>query len=231
MAIRARQPRRVVEVLILGVALTTATGATAGGNGFGGYRIEITPTGLTPAAARVGAYSVLPTWVNNDSVERTVSFLDGRCTMVIPPGGSAACRSASLYAGTYRYHVSGTEANGEITVVPQRRSVALLSSRSIVRAGRRVVLSGRVEVAGIAVPPPYPQTITLLRRSSGSHRFEPFRRILCLPRTCRGYAWRVSIRPTATATYVARLADPREKVIWEDAESARVDVRLVGSSG
>jgi len=78
-----------------------------------------------------------------------------------------------------------------------------------------------------------PQWVTLLRRTTGS-AYVPVGRVhTCLTRDClpgEDDRWSVTIRPTRTATYVARSVDPAGKTIWVPAASSRIVVRVLPAS-
>lgn len=184
--------------------------------------------------------SVLPAWVNDDAVPHTVTTDDGACTITVPVGGMAWCeRALYLFAGTYGYRVSDlVDPVAEIVVLPNERRVTMVAPRTTVRSGQPVVLHGTVFAASIA---PFagmnmPQRITVLRRMAGSRRFVVIRRVRSRDRAIPGVPcycdpneniWSTTIRPRATASYIARIVDPPETTIWVRAQSARVAVSVI----
>ncbi len=221
--------------LALAVVLGTATIASAGSSGFGAATVRIGPNGLEPSSLRIAAYHDFTVWQNDDSVAHTLEFEDGRCSLTLAAGGRGSCERVFflLYAGTYRYRLGeGLDAYGEVVVKPNQRSVTMAASRATVRAGQSVTIGGTVSAGQIA--PGHgmnmPQWITLLRRTDPSRGFVPIRRVhSCLPRYCirDENRWSVTIRPTATATYVARSVDPPDRTVWAPATSSRLVVRVL----
>jgi len=218
--------------LALAVVLATASVASAGSVGYGGFEIRIDPSGISPAVVQLKASSSIPFWVNYDSAPHTLTFEDGQCTFTIATGGRdhAPCHHMLLYAGSYPYRVDDTlEAAGKVVVMPNRRWVTLVTSRVSVRSGQAVTFSGTVFAESVA---PFggfqPQQITLFRRGEKSRRFRPIQRAVSKfhPSPCGCDVWSVTIRPTATASYIARIVNRPEQVVWEEAESSRVVVRV-----
>lgn len=228
----------------LAVAALVATASAAGAGKIrpGGVTIAIGPGGPSPSSVRTPSPSVFG-WVNEDSVAHTVTLND-RCTLTIQPGESAACRVADAYrvfaVGTYRYRVSGTaQPEGEIVVTPNLRQVTLAASRARVRAGETVTFRGTVVAGavdwGLYPGPDLNHPVTLLRRVAGSKRFRAVGQASskrdvtsCNSLGCLTTgAWSVTVRPSATATYVARSSGDR---IWQDATSRPVVVRVTTSS-
>lgn len=198
--------------------------------------VTIAAEGVSPKSLVIKAANIRfsPVWTNLDTVAHTVTFDDGRCFVTIPAGGRDGCGpSALLFAGTFRYVVSNlVDPTGEIVVVPHERRVTMVASRASARSGQAVVLHGTVFVTNIG---PFggftPQTITVLRRVAGSRRFVVIRRVrsrFCPSPPCvsLGDAWSTTIRPRATATYVARIVDPPDKTVWKRAESRRIVIRV-----
>jgi len=194
--------------------LATAAAASAGSTGYGGFQIRIDPEGLSPVLVQLKASSVIPYRVNYDSVPHTLTFEDSRCTVTIPAGGRSYSPCLLLEAGTYRYRVSDTlEAAGEVVVSPNERRVTMVSSQATVRGGQAVAFSGTVfasSVAPFAGFIPQQHAITIFRRSEKSRRFRPIGRVLPKDRPSPCYCepnekpWSVTIRPAATATYIAK---------------------------
>ena len=228
--------------LALGVAAATsllavATGAAGRTSSFGAYEIEIGAGGAVPSPIRARAFNSLPFWMNRDAVAHTVTFLDGGCTFTVEPGGRGWCvgQAFPIYAGSYVYRVGDSDQiYAEIVIVRNERTVSMAASKKTVRAGRPVTLSGTVLAEATADPGHgFPQVVTLLRREEGSRRFIPVRRIRSdiegapapgpsgrlLPRS----AWRITVRPRSTATFVARAADDR---VWDPAESRRATIHV-----
>jgi hypothetical protein len=220
----------------MAVVLVTANVASAGPVGFGGARIRIAADGVSPRSLRLKALHNIPYWVNDDAVAHTVTFDDGRCLVTIPAGGRSGCEGAGSgfwrYAGTYGYRVSDlVEPEAEIVVLANERRVTMAASRATTRAGQAVTLQGTVFAEAIA---PFaganmPQTITVLRRVAGSRRFVVIRRVRSGNRP-GGDIWSTTIRPRATASYIARIVDRPEQTIWERAESRRIVVRVIAPS-
>jgi len=199
--------RRAVRGLFaLAVVLATASAASAGSTGYGGFQIRIDPEGLSPVVVQLPASHAIPFWVNYDSVPHTLTFEDSRCTITIPAGERAAapCHNMLLEAGAYRYRVSDTfEAQGAVVVLPNERRVTMVSSRATIRAGQAVTFSGTVFAASVA---PFggfilqQHAITIFRRGEGSRRFLPIRRVLPMDRPSPCYCdpneklWSVTIR-------------------------------------
>jgi len=233
--------RRAVRGLFaLAVVLATASAASAGSTGYGGFQIRIDPEGLSPVVVQLPASHAIPFWVNYDSVPHTLTFEDSRCTITIPAGERAAapCHNMLLEAGAYRYRVSDTfEAQGAVVVLPNERRVTMVSSRATIRAGQAVTFSGTVFAASVA---PFggfilqQHAITIFRRGEGSRRFLPIRRVLPMDRPSPCYCdpneklWSVTIRPIATATFIALIVDNQST--WKEAESHRVVVRVTAAS-
>ena len=214
-------------VALTGVLITAAAGSAAPLS-YGVVQIKITPAGLSPPSVRVKAEHVLPVWINEDSISHTLSFDEG-CKVTVAAGSrhNASCGGRLLKTGTHRYQINELpNVEGQLVVVPNERRVTLRSSRREARVGQPVTFSGTIVVENIAFSPPYGQTITLLRRNQDARRFVPIERVVCLPRSCRNYAWSITLRPTATATYVARIQDKPGSVIWERADSAKVVVQV-----
>ena len=125
-------------------------------------------------------------------------------------------------------------AGGRDSRARQRATVMMVASRKTARAGQAVTLSGTVFAAPIGplAGMNMPQTVTLLRRAAGSRRFVVIRRVRSRdwPSPCycdpNENPWSTTIRPRATASYIARIVDPPETTIWERAESRRVVVRV-----
>jgi plastocyanin len=226
------------------IAALVATAAAAGAEQIrpGGVTIAIGPGGPSPSSVRTPSPTVFG-WVNEDSVAHTVT-LDGRCTLTIQPGESAACRSADAYkvfvVGTYRYRVSGTaQPEGEIVVTPNLRQVTLAASRARVRAGEAITFRGTVVARqmdwGLYPGPDLNHPVTLFRRVAGSRRFRAVGRSSserdvgsCTSLGCvTTGTWSVTVRATATATYVARSSGDQ---IFQNAESRPVVVRVTSSS-
>jgi len=225
---RGVAPLLAAAATLVGAASAAPTAQT----GFGAVDIALGATGPTPASLQVRAYHVLPGWVNSDSVAHRVTFDNGLCTVTVPAGGRESCRSTFLlYAGKYRYEDTGSRSVGEILVVPNERRVTLTSMRRTIRAGETLVLRGSVfaaavgGIAGLNLP----QRVTIFRRAEGSRHFVQIRTVRscnCAQRNLD--PWSISIRPTKTATYLARIVDSRSKMIWEPAESGRIVVRVIG---
>jgi hypothetical protein len=218
--------------VLVAVAVVLATGnvASASRMGFGGIGIRITADGVFPRSLHLKAMNSLPFWVNEDAVAHAVTFDDGRCAFTIPAGGRAWCeRPVSLYAGTYRYRVSRlVDPAAEIVVLTNERRVTMVASRATARAGQVVTLRGTVFAApvGPLAGMNMPQTVTLLRRVAGSRRFVLIRRVRSGNRPNED-VWSATIRPRATASYIARIVDRPAQTVWERAESRRVVVRVI----
>jgi hypothetical protein len=225
--------RVLVAVALL---VVTASAASAGGSLVGFRQVEITTAGLAPRVLRFSARQAWPAWVNADSVDHTLVFDGGSCTVIVPAGGQASnCVGKGsgidigpwLYAGTRTYRIRDTvTADGSIVIGSNERRVTLYAPRKTVRAGRALTLHGTVFAAAIGPLPGlnYPQRIALFRRVHGSTHFVLARRVVA------DRSWTVTIRPRRTATYVARALDPADKTIWEPAYSRRIAVRVAGSS-
>lgn len=240
-----------IRTACLGLAIAAlAAAATAAGAEQirpGGVTIAIRPGGPSPSSAQTRSPSLFG-WVNEDSVAHTVT-LDERCTLTIQPGESASCRIADAYkvftVGTYRYRVSGTaEPEGEIVVTPNLRRVTLAASRTKVRAGEAVTLGGTVVARemdfGLYMGPDLGHPVTLFRRVAGSERFRAVGQAASKQDAASCSAslggcvttgrWSVTVRPSSTATYVARSSDAAGHQIWHNAESRPVVVRVTSSS-
>lgn len=228
--------------LALAALVATATAAGAGKIRPGGVTVAIGPGGPSPSVAQTASPSLF-SWVNEDSVAHTVT-LNERCTLTIPPGERASCRVADAYrvftVGTYRYRVSETaQPEGEIVVTPNLRRVTLAASQVRVRPGEAVTFRGTVVARamdwGLYPGPDLNHPVTLFRRVAASRRFRAVGQASskrdvgsCSASGCvTTGAWSVTVRPSATATYVARSSGDE---IFQNAESRPVVVRVISSS-
>jgi hypothetical protein len=137
--------------------------------------------------------------------------------------------------------VSGTaQSEGEIVVTPNLRRVTLAASRARVRAGEAVTFRGTVVAGavdwGLYPGPDLNHPVTLFRRVAGSRRFRAVGRSsserdvgsCSAPLGCvTTGTWSVTVRASATATYVARSSGDQ---IWQNAASRPVVVRVTSSS-
>ncbi len=234
--------------LLVGAAVALVTGSVASaGQGLAANTVTITADGISPRSLVIKAANVRfrPIWTNLDAVAHAVRFDNGRCVVELAPGERKWCEGSgagfSYYVGTYRYRVSDlVDPAGEVVVVPHKRRVTMFASRTTTRSGQAVVLFGSVSATplgpfGGTTPTP---TVTLLRRLAGSQRFLPIRQersreCLASYPSCElnEAIWSTTIRPRATATYLARIVDPPEGTVWKRADSRRIVVRVTPSPG
>jgi hypothetical protein len=184
-------------------------------------------------------------FVNNDSVNHTVVFANGLCSLTVTPGEQegggigAYCKDFNFtrYAGSYAYTVDGTFP-GTVVTTPMRRVVTLIARTHDIRGGTRLALRGRVS---FYCPGPCSarelSSVTVLARNGSKHPFRPIATVN--PRhlqvhyrgpgidaTIRG-SWNLTVQPGGTTTYIAKVTGrvPQGR-IWTDAKSRPFTVRI-----
>jgi hypothetical protein len=98
--------------------------------------------------------------------------------------------------------------HGTLVTTPQPRSVTLTARTHTTRTGTRLTLHGQVVWTEWQNSPPAP--VVVLARHNGKHRFEPMATVL--PRNVGpvgAYAWKLSVRPRVTTTYIAEVTGQR----------------------
>jgi hypothetical protein len=192
--------------------------------------VAIGPDGPLPSTLPVTASIGVPSWTNQDSVEHTVTFRNGRCSLTLPPNAQALCGDSFWrYVGRFPYVVSGVSApEGLLVVDPAARDLTLrVSSRSVTK-GSGVTVSGTLTYAVPIPPSQLGQPVTLMRRLIGSNRFVAFRTVRShLRGNGQIYDWKVVLRPSKTASYRARdFVQPAGGMVWRNAQTPVVTVRV-----
>jgi hypothetical protein len=202
--------------------------------------VSLTATGPSPSTVKMHAATDLD-FVNNDSVNHTVVFANGLCSITVTPGESegggfgAYCEdNFTRYAGSYAYTVDGTFPGMAVTT-PLRRVVTLIARTHDIRGGTRLRLGGRVN---FSCPGPcfanggtdY-TSVTVLARDGSKHPFRPIATVSprCRPgvRCSLSGRWKLTVQPAGTTTYIAKVTGqlPQGR-IWTDAKSRPFTVRI-----
>jgi hypothetical protein len=191
--------------------------------------VTITRAGVAPTTLTVQAGLKIPVWYNADGAAHTIAF-DGRsCAIVVAPAANAFCEDAFWQrVGTYTYHVTGVDQPATVDVVPAPRSITMHASRTTIRSGQALTLTGTFSYATASPPRGRGQIVSVRRRFASGGAFKRFRvAVPHLPVSGHEYTWRLKLRPTRTASYLA-VADeqPADGRIWRDARTRVVTVRV-----
>ncbi len=192
--------------------------------------ISVRLEGPSPSEASIVAGLAVPSWHNADDVAHTVTFTNGRCSLSLEPNARAICGDAFWrFAGRYPYIVTGVRSpDAMLTVARAPRNLTLRTSRTALRRGSAVTLSGTLTFATAIAPPEFGQPVTLMRRVGEAKRFVRF--MTLRPRLGQSgstYEWRVELRPGRTTSYRARdFVQPRDGIVWRNAQTVAVTVRV-----
>jgi hypothetical protein len=242
--------KRLGAIALVAAAVATAAGLfaspsnSAANHSTGAYcqvpdcDVFLTATGPSPSRAKMHAANNLD-FLNWDSVNHTVVFANGLCSLTVPSaesGGGAFgdCKDPFWrYAGSYAYTVDGTFP-GMVVTVPMRRVVNLTALTHDIRGGTRLTLWGGVS---FYCPGPcsarYRDPVTVLARNGSKHPFRPIATVKARytvsydgDTTFRG-SWKLTVRPGGTTTYIAKVPGrvPQGR-IFTDAKSRPFTVRI-----
>lgn len=197
------------------------------------FFIALAPTGPSPAALTTSAGLGPIVFANTDTVNHTVDFANGLCSLQVAPSSNVSCTSGFLsYAGTYAYTVDGTT-RASVTVTPEWRAVTLRAKRHGFRRGSKVLLHGRLAIAALSPPPLFGprMPVTVFERPHGHHLWYRLAVVMAKPLTRPNLqahsVWKLWVRPRVGTTYkVEANSQPAGGQYWQNAESGPFGVYI-----
>jgi plastocyanin len=227
-----RRWRLIAQVVLVGTLAVLALPSSS--SALAAVSVSLTSTGPSPGTLTIGA-GRYPIWINQDTVDHTVTFANG-CSMQVASGGMGQCSNGPWdVVGDYAYTVDGTT-QADVKVTPEWRAVTLKANSHAIRPGSKLLLHGNLAVSGVVGPQHYGPRMPVTVFAVHLGRLHPLQRIavvtakpLKTPHYPSHSVWQLWVRPQADTIYfVVANSQPKAGQYWQRAVSKLFAVKVRG---